>query len=343
MKRSAVVVAPGRGTYNKAELGYLKRHHAEQSELIGAFDGLREAEGQKTLTELDGEASFGGHHLTGDNASALIHACAYLDFMAIDRARYDIVAVTGNSMGWYITLACAAALDALGGLRVVNTMGRLMHEKGTGGQLIYPFVDENWRPVPDMRQRVLDKAGEINARDGHALMLSIDLGGMLVLAGDDSGLAAFEAEMPTVQERFPLRLPNHAAFHTPLLAPIAQEGQSRLPASLFGQPKFPMIDGRGAIWMPGACDLQALWSYTFGHQVVRPYDFRKAITVAAREFMPDVFIVLGPGNTLGGVVGQALVRANWRGMDSKSAFQEAQAEEPPLLAMGFDEQREMVV
>jgi [acyl-carrier-protein] S-malonyltransferase len=42
--------------------------------------------------------------MPGDNASLLIYACALADFAAIDRDRFEVVAVTGNSMGWYLAL-----------------------------------------------------------------------------------------------------------------------------------------------------------------------------------------------------------------------------------------------
>ena len=139
MKQTAIVVAPGRGTYNRAELGYLARHHADREELLARFDAFRDERGQETLGALDGAARFSGtKHTRGDNASALIYAAAYLDFLTIDRARFDILGVTGNSMGCYIALACAGALGPLEGLEVVNTMGTLMQERLIGGQLVYP-------------------------------------------------------------------------------------------------------------------------------------------------------------------------------------------------------------
>ncbi len=194
MNPTAVVIAPRRGTYNKAELGYLKRHHASQKELIALFDTYRQEAGQKTITELDSAARFSGSIQTrGDNASPLIYACAYSDFLSIDRDRVDILGVTGNSMGWYIALACAGALDSQGGLQVVNTMGTLMQDHLIGGQLIYPFVDEDWNTVPGEREHTLSKVNEIDMRHGHMLAIPIDLGGMQVLAGDADGLAAFEA------------------------------------------------------------------------------------------------------------------------------------------------------
>ncbi len=344
MKQTAVIVAPGRGTYNKAELGYLARYHAESADQIARFDDFRANAGQPTLSHLDGATRFSAKtHTRGDNASALIYACAYLDFLSINREKIDIIGITGNSMGWYTALACAGALDDVTGLNVANTMGTLMQQSMIGGQLIYPFTDENWVEIPGRRAEVEAKMAEITARDGHHLALSIDLGGMLVLAGNAQGLSAFEAEMPQVQGRFPMRLPNHAGFHTSLQEPVAKQGQAALPVSLFAQPRITMIDGRGGLWHPFATELEALRDYTLGHQVVEPYDFTHAITVAARELMPDIFIVLGPGNTLGGAVAGSLVRCNWRGWSSKADFQAAQKTGPRLLSMGLEEQRQPVV
>src|SRR5690606_36029403 len=111
-RKTAVVVCPGRGTYNKAELGYLGRHFPDAA-LLAAFDAQRPAAGQDTLAALDGAERFSlAQHTRGDNASGLIYAATLGDFLAIDRERIEVVAVTGNSMGWYSALACAGAVSA---------------------------------------------------------------------------------------------------------------------------------------------------------------------------------------------------------------------------------------
>lgn len=340
--KTAVVVCPGRGTYNKTELGYLGKHFPDAA-MIASFDAVRRAAGQPTLGELDGAEKFSiATHTRGDNASALIYAATLGDFLSIDAEAIEIVAVTGNSMGWYSALACAGALSPVDGFVVANTMGSLMQQALIGGQLIYPFVDDDWRPQPARRAALLALTDEIDARPDHALRLSIDLGGMLVLAGDEAGLAAFERAVEPVQQRFPMRLGNHAAFHTALMAPVAAAGREKLPASLFGQPRLPLIDGRGAIWRPKASAPEALRSYTLGAQVTETYDFTRAVTVAAREFAPDLFIVTGPGATLGGAVAQSLILAGWRGMGGKDDFKMAQEKSPLLCSMGMPDQRAAV-
>ena len=96
--KTAVVVCPGRGTYNKTELGWLGRHFADKA-LLARFDAMRAEAGRPTLSELDGAASYSiSTHTRGDNASGLIYAATLGDFAAIgDDIR--VVAVTGNSMG----------------------------------------------------------------------------------------------------------------------------------------------------------------------------------------------------------------------------------------------------
>ena len=339
--RTAVVVCPGRGTYNKGELGVLGRHFSDHV-LMARFDALRRADGQPTLSELDGAQNWSmAVHTRGDNAAALIFAATLADFRSLQRV--EVVAVTGNSMGWYSALACAGALQAEDGFTLANTMGTLMHEHAIGGQVLYPFLGDDWRPDPARRSELLLLASEIDAREGHVLCLSIDLGGMLVLAGNEAGLAAFEAAVPPLQGRFPMRLANHAGFHCHLQQPVADAGRERLSPALFSQPALPLVDGRGNVWWPGASDTGALWDYTLGHQVVETYDFTQAITTAAREFAPDLFIVTGPGTTLGGAVAQSLILANWRAMDSKADFQRLQAVDPLLVSMGMDDQRALVV
>ena len=342
MTRTAVLICPGRGTYNKPELGYLHRHHADKAALFAGFDAARVAQGQEEVTALDGATRFSvSKYSRGDVASPLIYAASLADAQSL-ADDIEVVAVTGNSMGWYIALAVAGALTSQNGFDLVNTMGRLMQEHLIGGQLVYPVTGPDWRPDPARRAALLALVGEINARADHVLALSIDLGGMLVLAGDAAGLAAFEASVPPLEDRFPMRLANHAGFHTGLQAPVAAEGRKRLAADMLGQPGLPLVDGRGAIWQPGSTDLAALWDYTLGHQVVEPYDFTRAVQTAALEFAPDLFIVTGPGTTLGGAVAQSLVHQGWRGMQDKAAFKAHQEGEPLLISMGDAAQRARV-
>lgn len=337
-----LVVCPGRGTYNQAEWGYLARR-AAGADWLARFDALRRDRGQPTLSELDGETPFRmSVHGRGEHASPLIYACALADLLDIDLDRYEIVAVTGNSMGWYIALAAGGALADDDGLTLIDTMGGLMQQAMVGGQLLYPWVDDDWRPQPALREELLGWIPRIHGRDGAELYLSIDLGGMLVYGGNAAGLERLTEALPA-KERFPLRLHQHAAFHTPLQRGVRDESRHRLTAAPFGAPEVPLVDGRGHIWTPWSTDPEALWDYTLGAQLVTPYDFTAALRVGIREFAPDRVVIPGPGATLGGATAQALIQLGWCGWDGKASFQARQAEDPRLICMGIEEQRDWLL
>ena len=340
---SALVICPGRGTYGKTELGYLKRHHSDKSELIETFDRLRSRRGQPTLSELDGADRFSpALHTRGDIASPLIFAASYADFLAIDRSSFDVAAVTGNSMGWYTALAVAGAVGAEHGFEIVDAMGENSQAGEPGGQVLLTLVDEQWREAPGLRETLYALVETIDSRPESALHVSIELGGMIVFAGNEAGLAALVAEAPKAAGREPLRLVNHGPFHTPLMRGSSDRALSGLPASWFGSPAVPMIDGLGQVWRPFAVSPGALHDYTFAAQILETYHFTRAIQVAVKEYAPDRIILLGPGDTLGGAVAQALIAIEWHGLRSKADFQEMQASAPYLLAMGREDQRALV-
>ena len=342
-RQAALVVCPGRGTYGKAELGYLKRFHAGRTDLLATVDRLRSERGRPTISELDGADRFSpALHTRGDIASPLIFTASYADFLAIDRARFDIAAVTGNSMGWYTALAVAGAVGLEPGFSIVDAMGENSQAGEPGGQVLLTLVDEDWQDVPGLRDEVLGLAGSIAGRPGCALHVSIELGGMIVFAGNETGLAALLAEAPPTPGREPLRLVNHGPFHTPLMNGSSERAMSTLPARWFGSPSAPMIDGRGHIWRPFATGSAALHHYTFVTQILETYDFTRAVQVAVKEHAPDRIILLGPGDTLGGAIAQALIAIRWRGLRSKRDFQEMQAAEPFLISMGREDQRALV-
>ena len=343
-RKTALVVAPGRGTYGKGELGSIARLHGTRfADLIANFDAQRRERGQPTVTELDGADRFSvATHMRGDVAAPLIYTATALDYLSIDRDKFDIVAVAGNSMGWYSALALGGAVSVEDGFRISNAMGLNSQTHGPGGQVLLQVVDEDWRPVAGLRESLLALVADIASRSGHALTLSIDLAGMLVFAGNEEGLAALLAEASPTPGRDPLRLAGHGPFHTPLMFGSSDKAMAELPPSLFHRPALPLVDGRGHIWRRFASDPAAIRDYTFGHQILAPYDFALSVQVAVREYAPDVIILPGPGDTLGGAIAQSLIGIGWQGIGSKADFMARQAAEPILLSMGRAEQRALV-
>jgi len=335
-KKRALIVCPGRGTYNKEELGYLSRRHPNEQTKWEFIDEHRRLVGSPTVTELDGMERYEIKlHTLGEHASPLIYACSLADYLSLDQNEIEVVGITGNSMGWYTALSLSGVLEDREAIKLIDTMGSMMKGGILGGQTLYPYVDQHWKAIAGKRKEILETVAAISQRDENALYLSIDLGGYLVIAGNSNGLKEFEIAVPRVEERFPMRLYNHAAFHTPMLRSVSDLAFEQLGQIEFSRPTVPLIDGQGQIWTPYSADVGALKAYTFGHQVYRPYNFSKAIEVSVKEYAPDHIIVLGPGSTLGSSVAQTLIKFTGYGLTSKQNFKDRQVVDPVVISMGM--------
>ena len=341
MKR-ALVICPGRGSYARNSLGQLQERSKAVRQIIAQCNDHRRTAGRTPISELDAAETFrGADHVAGENASLLTFACSIADYTDIDLQQYHVVGVLGNSMGWYTALAVAGVLPMEDAIRLVDTMGSYQRKNVIGGQILYPTSDEAWQPNPTLLAHV-DAAIANAIETGHAAFSSIRLGGFAVLAGDRSGVRCLLDTLPP-QVRgattFPIQLPYHSAFHTPLMEATALRAQSELKGLRFTRPTVPLTDGHGVIYRPRWADPEALRSYTLGAQVTEMFDYEKALRCAIRHAAPEVIILLGPGNSLGGPTARILVNEHWVGLQDREQFDRHQSEEPLLLSFGITRQR----
>lgn len=340
----ALVVCPGRGSYGRAQLGSLGRAVAAAgpaaAELAAALDRFRAGLGRPAVSSLDGAAAYDPRlHVAGEHASLLTFACTAADLAAIDRRRVELVGVTGNSMGFYTALHAAGALALLPAARLVETLGHYQEDRVIGGQLVYPLVGEDWRPSPPLHAAV----AEALRRPG--VHVSIRLGGAIVLGAAADALAGAARALPPVERggvRYPLALPLHSAFHTPLMAETAARARADLADLAIRAPAITLVAGDGTVFRPWA-DPAALLGYTLGPQITEPFDLERAVATAMGELGPDAVVLPGPGDNLGGAVAQILIARGWRGLRDRRDFQEAQAGERPIvLSMSRPDQRARV-
>jgi [acyl-carrier-protein] S-malonyltransferase len=228
------------------------------------------------------------------------------------------------------------ALSLEDGYRLVQEMSLLQQEPlpsgGPGGQVIYPLTGPDWRLDPDLVATVeaalAEGDGEVHA--------SIDLGGYAVLAGSETGVARLMQLLPParVGERlYPLRLALQGPYHTPLVGHVADAAQQRLANVHWQAPEVALVDGRGARWSPWSADPAALRDYTLGEQVTTPFRFAASLRVALREWAPDHLMLPGPGNSLGGICGRAVVAEGYRGIHSRADFETAQQRDALILSL----------
>lgn len=324
-KPTAVLFCPGRGSYTKAELGFVGRtlRAGPVADALAASDQARREQGRPTLTEVDGAEKFRpSQHLDGENAAELIYfgTMAHLEEL---RERYDILAVAGNSLGWYTALPASGALDPTSGWRLVATMASLQKQV-KGGQVLMTTVDQDWRT--NMTLRVAVDATVQGLRDrGHDFFCdySIHLGGHEVLAGTEAATRELLAKLPKVQvgdREFPFRLAGHGPFHTSLCLETAKQAAQMLADLPISAPSCHLIDGFGNVHSPWSADPRGLLRYTVHEQVVETFDFSACVRTAMREFQPDVLLCAGPGSSLRAPVGHCVLQEGWRGLTDREAL-----------------------
>ena len=140
-------------------------------------------------------------------------------------------------------------------------------------------------------------------------------------------MTALLEALPTVTRgriKYPLVLPRHSAFHTPLMARMQLDLEAAQTIPPFAPPTIPLVDGAGRLWPAGdTATLGALRQYTIREQVLTPYLFGRSVEAAIEALDPEVLVLLGPGSSLGGAIGQTLARMRWRGVDEVSFAQAA--------------------
>lgn len=321
----AALFAPGRGSYTERNLGTLPPEHP----YVRTAEELRAGYELDSLLALDRAERFSpAKHLKPRNVSALIYLCSMLDAERA-LAKHEVVAIGGNSMGWYTALAMAGALSFEDGFRLVQEMALIQEEVGGGGQAIYPVVDETWRTDDEAVSAV-----RVVLEEDPEVFPSIHLGGYEVLGASPSAIGRLLERLPQVKlgkTTYPFRLALHGPYHTPLVHAARVRAEEQLAGLGFRRPRITLIDGKGRRFTPWSADVDALRAYTLGDQVDRPYDFTASVRVALREYAPERIVLTGPGNSLGGVVGQVLVAERWRGIDSRDAFLAVQEGDAPIL------------
>ncbi len=338
MKR-ALILCPGRGSYSRDCLGSLS---GLESEALNVFEEMRATASRPTPRQMDSEQKFSSKlHVRGENASSLTAAVSLADLDQVNTSEYEVCGVIGNSMGWYTALGYAGALPLPNCARLIETFAQYQVGNIIGGQLVYPLVAEDWS-IDTQKLEVVEKV-VLETAD---LYWSIRLGGQAVLGGTEEALRIALDRLPAQQmgsHTFPLRLPLHSAFHTPLMAGASQRAQSDLSTLSWCAPRVTMIDGHGHVWRPHHTDPEALRDYTLGPQVTETFDLRACIRTALRTVGPDVVVLPGPGSNLGSAVAQTMIMEGWSDIQSRDSFVLRQNEDPILLSMRWPDQRERLV
>lgn len=203
-----------------------------------------------------------------------------------------VKAAAGHSLGEFTAYHAAGALTLEAGARLVRRRGELMLEAGqTSPGTMAALLGDLATPIEEL-------ARQASAEAGIVVPANYNAPGQVVVSGER---AAVERLMELARDRGARRavqLNVSGAFHSPLMESAAQGLASALVDAAMVDPNFPIVSNVTALPVGSADEARALLS----RQLTAPVRWTEVIQELARRHPSALFVELGPGNVLTGLL-----------------------------------------
>lgn len=227
---------------------------------------------------------------------------SYALFKVLDK-NPDMVA--GHSLGEFTALAAAEVLHFDDALKLVAKRGELMQgagEEQPGTMAAIIGMDD------ELVDQICEDASKETARP--VVPANYNCPGQLVISGD---IEAVERAVEMAKEkgcRLAKKLPVSGAFHSPLMKPVYDEFNTVLSVVEFNNPRFPVysnVSGEPVI------NRNALKENVL-NQLISPVKWTQTLK-NMHSNNADVFVEVGPGKVLQGLVKRTLKNISIEGYE----------------------------
>jgi [acyl-carrier-protein] S-malonyltransferase len=227
------------------------------------------------------------------NDTRQTQACLLTTSVAALRAlteRTDVVPamVAGHSVGEYAALVAAGVLDFSAALRLVERRGALMADAGTGGAM---------SAIIGLDRADVDELVDAVGRPTELVVANDNAPGQVVISGTVEAVEAAEAAARRAGARRCVRLPVSGAFHSPLMAGVAEDLATAFENEPWQDAEVPVVSNVTAEPLTDAGRIRAL----LAEQVRSPVEWVQCVERMAAEGV-DTMIECGPGAALTGMV-----------------------------------------
>lgn len=214
-------------------------------------------------------------------AHSLAVLAAWADFVGEPKA----AAVAGHSLGEYTALVAAGALTPAEAVRLVRVRGELMARAG------------EQRPGTMAAVIGLDaealQAAIAGVSAGTVVIANYNCPGQLVISGDPEPVAAAGEAAKAAGARGVMPLKVSGAFHSPLMAPLAEEFAGHLAAAGFADARVPVYCNVDAAPHTAAAELRDC----AGRQLTGSVRWQESVARMAADGVAT-FIEVGPKDVL---------------------------------------------
>ncbi len=203
-------------------------------------------------------------------------------------------AAAGHSLGEFTAYHAADAISLPGGAKLVRRRGELMFETGSVRPgTMAAILGATTTPVEDICARASKEAGLV-------VPANFNTDEQVVISGEVAGV---ERAMELAKEagaKRAIKLPVSGAFHSPLMEPAVVGLTDAIATSAFIEPAFPVfsnVTADASTTAVGAKDLLL-------RQLTSPVRWSTEMRNIAQHFPDALYVEMGPGNVLTGLVGR---------------------------------------
>ncbi len=203
-------------------------------------------------------------------------------------------AAAGHSLGEFTAYHAADAVSLPGAARLVRRRGELMFDTGTGRPgTMAAILGTTTTPIDEICKRATKEAGIV-------VPANYNTDEQTVISGEIAGV---ERAMELAKEagaKRAIRLPVSGAFHSPLMQPAVVGLTNAIATSAFTDPAFPVFSNVTADASTTAVDAKDLLL----RQLTSPVRWSTEIRNIAAHFPDALYVEMGPGNVLTGLMGR---------------------------------------
>jgi len=201
-------------------------------------------------------------------------------------------AAAGHSLGEHTAYHAADSTTLVEAAKLVRRRGQLMFEEGTRRPGAMAAI------LGKLSQSVESLCEQASRNSGVVVPANYNTEEQIVVSGEVSGVERVMQLAKEAGAKRAVRLPVSGAFPSPLMEPAADGLREALAATTFAEPAFPVFSNVTEKESNGAADAREL----LATQLTSPVKWAGEITNIASKFPDALFVELGPGAVLTGLL-----------------------------------------